>query len=583
MISSIKIIAYIKSGMRIYSAQITQTDGIVRTLAIADPDSFVFNLDQAIDEYGRTGQLSDRKIIEVNYQQIKNSKEILTAMFGVFSEVVGILFVLWLMSRIGVSLKAIQKMQNQGEDVGKNIKKYNVDKNIKVTFNDIAGCQNPKLEMKEFVDFLKNPEKYHKAGARLPKGALLGGPPGTGKTLMAKACAGESNVPFFYMSGSDFVEKYVGVGASRVRKLFEAARKEAPSIIFIDEIDAVGRQRSSMGGGERDSTLNQLLVEMDGFSSTDNVVVFAASNRTDVLDKALKRPGRFDRQIEFSLPNREERIEIYQIHLKGLKTAIPQETIAKKMSPLSANFSGADIKNVCNEAAIIAARSNKDAIDMIDFEKAIERVVGGLERLITMTPEEKKLIAIHESGKAIASWFLAYGPQILKMSIIPRSKTALGFSQYIPSDDKLQAEAVLRDKICATLGGRVAEEIFFNEVTTGAQKDLEKCYEIAYNIVTQLGMAKSLYNVRLHSNEYGVKSYSNKTNKLADDEMEMILMQEMDRCKKLILEHKDLVEKLADKLIAKESIDIIDIKEILGKRPFETEDSIRMALQDVSL
>jgi ATP-dependent metalloprotease FtsH len=252
---------------------------------------------------------------------VRSHKELSHKLFGVGVGVIQVLFILWFMRATGVNLKNLSKTMNRSDNFGKNIKKYNVEKGIKITFDNIAGCENPKLEMKEFVDFLKNPEKYHKAGAKLPKGALLGGPPGTGKTLMAKACAGESNVPFFYMSGSDFVEKYVGVGASRVRKLFEAARKEAPAIIFIDEIDAVGRQRSSMGGGEKDSTLNQLLVEMDGFSSKDNVVIFAASNRLDILDKALKRPGRFDRMIEFSLPNREEREAIYQIHLKGLVTS----------------------------------------------------------------------------------------------------------------------------------------------------------------------------------------------------------------------------------------------------------------------
>lgn len=394
------------------------------------------------------------------------------------------------------------------------IRKFDAEKNVRITFNDIAGCENPKLEMKEFVDFLKNPERFHQVGARLPKGALLGGPPGTGKTLMAKACAGESNVSFFYMSGSDFVEKYVGVGASRVRKLFETARKEAPSIIFIDEIDAVGMQRSSTGGGERDSTLNQLLVEMDGFGTQENVVVFAASNRTDVLDKALKRPGRFDRIIEFNLPTQEERRDILLIHLKGLYTALPHETIAKKLAPLTPGFSGAELKNLCNEAAIIAGRLSKRAIELIDFEKAIDRVVGGLEKKIQISAEEKKLIAIHEAGKAVASWFLKLAPSLLKISIIPRSKSDLGYSQYLSDNNQLQTEAELRDQICYKLGGRCAEEEFFGEVTTNAQKDLKSCYELAHNIVYKLGMSKSLYNVILSYNEYGMKSYSDKTNQV---------------------------------------------------------------------
>jgi AFG3 family protein len=445
--------------------------------------------------------------------QSRSGKEYFDFAFGITASIVQLVFLAWLMSRIGISLSQFSRM-NRDDSVSKSIKKFSVEKNLRVTFSEVAGCENPKLEMMEFVDFLKNPDKYHKAGARLPKGALLGGPPGTGKTLMAKACAGESNVPFFYISGSDFVEKYVGVGASRVRKLFEAARKEAPAIVFIDEIDAVGRQRSASGGGERDSTLNQLLVEMDGFSSKDNVVVFAASNRLDILDKALKRPGRFDRMIEFTLPNLEERAEIYLVHLKQIKTAEPHGLIAKKLAPLSTGFSGADIMNVCNEAAIIAARDTKLAVDLLDFEKAIERVLGGLERKGLMSAEEKKLIAVHEAGKAVASWFLPNGPTLLKLSIIPRSKSALGFSQYLPADEKLQSEPLLRDTICYQLGGRVAEELFFNEITTGAQKELEKCYEIAWNIVTQYAMAKSLYNVRLHTNEYGEKSFSQKTGRV---------------------------------------------------------------------
>lgn len=512
---------------------------------------------------------------------MRSHKELSHKLFGVGVGVIQVLFILWFMRATGVNLKNLSKTMNRSDNFGKNIKKYNVEKGIKITFDNIAGCENPKLEMKEFVDFLKNPEKYHKAGAKLPKGALLGGPPGTGKTLMAKACAGESNVPFFYMSGSDFVEKYVGVGASRVRKLFEAARKEAPAIIFIDEIDAVGRQRSSMGGGEKDSTLNQLLVEMDGFSSKDNVVIFAASNRLDILDKALKRPGRFDRMIEFSLPNREEREAIYQIHLKGLVTSQAHDIIAKKLSPLSTGFSGADIKNICNEAAIIAARASKLSIEIIDFERAIERVVGGLEKKITLTPEEKRLIAINEAGKAVVSWFLEYAPSLLKMSIIPRSKTNLGFSQYIPSDDKIQIEAALRDNICYKLGGRCAEEMFFGEVTTGAQKDLEKCYEIAHNIVTKLGMAKSLYNVRLHYNEFGQKAYSDKTNQQADEETEKIIKEELVRCKQILKEKKDLVDKLADRLIEKETLDIIQIKEVLGPRPKISDEALQKTIDDV--
>lgn len=436
------------------------------------------------------------------------------ARFGVLEAFIWFGFFIWLARGSSKFLSAVAKHSSRDGSNKQTIKKFDIEKNVLITFNDIAGCENPKIEMKEFVEFLSDPQKFHKVGARLPKGALLGGPPGTGKTLMAKACAGESKVPFFYMSGSDFVEKYVGVGASRVRNLFEAARKEAPSIIFIDEIDAVGRQRSGSGGGERDSTLNQLLVEMDGFGTQENVVVFAASNRTDVLDKALKRPGRFDRIIEFSLPSQEERRDILIIHLKGLFTALPHETIAKKMAPLTPGFSGADLKNLCNEAAIIAARSTKNSIELTDFEKAIERIQGGLEKKVGMTPEEKRLIAIHEAGKAVASWYLKYAPSLLKMSIVPRSKSDLGFSQYLTGDKHLQTEGELRDLICYRLGGRCAEELFFNDVTTSAQKDLQKCYEIAHNIVYKLGMTRSMYNFTLKYNQYGIKSYSDKTNEV---------------------------------------------------------------------
>lgn len=449
-----------------------------------------------------------------SYEQKRVSLEKFYAYFGNFGDLLRVFFVLWLMRYSGLFMKDLAKTALRENSQKMTFRKYNLEKNVKFTFNDIAGCENPKMEMKEFVDFLKNPDRYHKVGARLPRGALLGGPPGTGKTLMAKACAGESNVPFFYMSGSDFVEKYVGVGASRVRKLFEQAKKEAPSIIFIDEIDAVGRSRSSMGGGERDSTLNQLLVEMDGFGSKENVVVFAASNRTDILDKALKRPGRFDRIIEFTLPNSQERKDILMIHLKGLITAVPHEVIAKKLAPLTPNFSGADLKNLCNEGAIIAARLNKKFIEIIDFERAIERVMGGLEKKVTMSQEEKRLIAIHEAGKAVASWHLKLAPSLLKISIIPRSKSDMGFSQYLPTNDKLQTEAELRDLICYRLGGRCAEEAFFGEVTTNAQKDLQSGYNIAHNIVYKLGMAKSMYNVILSDSKYGYKKYSDKTNEV---------------------------------------------------------------------
>ena len=496
-----------------------------------------------------------------------------------------IVFVLWLMRRFGITLRRIAATQNEDQAGKTSVKKFSVEKGIKTTFHDIAGCSNQKLEMSEFVDFLKNPQKYEAAGARLPKGALLGGPPGTGKTLMAKACAGESGVPFFYMSGSDFVEKYVGVGASRVRKLFEAARKEAPSIIFIDEIDAVGRERQGSGNQEGDSTLNQLLVEMDGFNSRDKVVVFAATNRPDILDKALKRPGRFDRSIEFTLPNKEERVEIFKVHLRKIVTEERLEVISEKLAPICSGFSGADIMNLVNEAAIVAGRSSKLAVELEDFEAAMERVVGGLKKVVKLDEEENYQIAIHEAGKAVVSWYLKFTPALIKMSIIPRAKSNLGFSQYVEYEKKLQTEEELRDLICHKMGGRAAEEIFFNgDFTTSAQKDLRRCYEMAYRIVAEFGMSKPLYNIFLNVSRYGYKSYSEKTNTIADAEIQKIVDSEYAKCKELLLKNKDKVEKLAKLLVEKEMLDVLAIKEILGDRNHESDDvSVTQALKDVEV
>lgn len=503
--------------------------------------------------------------------------------FGISLHVLSLVFVFWLLRKFGFTLRRIAASQNEDPSSKTSVKKFSMEKGIKTTFHDIAGCANQKLEMSEFVDFLKNPQRYEAAGARLPKGALLGGPPGTGKTLMAKACAGESNVPFFYMSGSDFVEKYVGVGASRVRKLFEAARKEAPSIIFIDEIDAVGRERQGGGNQEGDSTLNQLLVEMDGFNSRDKVVVFAATNRADILDKALKRPGRFDRTIEFTLPNKEERVEIFKVHLRKIVTEERLEVISEKLAPICSGFSGADIMNLVNEAAIVAGRASKAAVELEDFEAAMERVVGGLKKVVKLDHDEKYQIAIHEAGKAVVSWYLKHTPALIKMSIIPRAKSNLGFSQYVEYEKKLQTEEELRDLICHKMGGRAAEELFFQaDFTTSAQKDLRKCYELAYRIVGEFGMSKPLYNMILHTSKYGLKSYSEKTNQVADAEIKKIIDAEYARCLELITRSKDKVEKLANLLVEKEMVDVLAIRAILGDRLHESDDvSVTQALKDV--
>jgi len=356
---------------------------------------------------------------------------------------------------------------------------FGEDKKIKTRFKDVAGNENAKMEIMEFVDFLKDPKKYQKLGARVPRGALLVGPPGCGKTLLAKAVAGEAKVPFITLSGSDFVEMFVGVGASRVRDLFKKARAKAPSIIVIDEIDAVGKKRhGKMGGGndERDNTLNQLLVEMDGFTTDTSVIVLAATNRADILDSALLRPGRFDRTIEITLPSIKERDQIFNVHLKKVKLneKLPREDYARKMSALTPGFSGADLKNICNEAAIIAARKNLSSVSIKEFEEATERVIAGIEKKLPLSELERRTVAFHEAGHAVAGWFLKYSAPLLKVTIIPRAKGALGFAQYLPDELSLYSKEQLEDMMVMALGGRVAEEIFFNRITTGASDDIKK-------------------------------------------------------------------------------------------------------------
>jgi len=355
---------------------------------------------------------------------------------------------------------------------------FGVDKKIKTRFKHVAGMEQAKIEVMEFVDFLKKPEKYKKLGAKIPRGALLVGPPGTGKTMLAKAVAGEAGVPFFSISGSDFVEMFVGVGASRVRDLFKKAKEKSPSIIFIDEIDAVAKKRHGKFGGndERDNTLNQLLVEMDGFSTEENVIILAATNRADILDAALLRPGRFDRQIEITSPNIDERAAIFKVHLKKIKLNAEKtrSEYAKKMATLTPGMSGAEVANVCNEGAIIAARNNLPSVGMKQFEEAIDRVIGGIEKKSLMTLEELRRVALHESGHAVAGWYSEYADPLLKITIVPRSKGALGFAQYLPAEVALKNKEELLDMIKTALGGRIAEEIFYDSVTTGASNDIEK-------------------------------------------------------------------------------------------------------------
>ena len=378
-----------------------------------------------------------------------------------------------------------------------NVQIYGTDKKIKTRFKHVAGMENAKVEVMEFVDFLKDPKKYKDLGASIPRGALLVGPPGTGKTLLAKAVAGEAGVPFLSISGSDFVEMFVGVGASRVRDLFKKAREKAPSIIFIDEIDAVAKKRHGKFGGndERDNTLNQLLVEMDGFSTEESVIVLAATNRVDILDSALLRPGRFDRQIEITSPTIKDRTEIFKVHLKKIKLN-PEKTreeYAKKMASLTPGFSGAEISNVCNEAAIVAARESLESVGVKEFEKAIERVIGGIEKKTIMTLEERKIIAYHESGHAVAGWFFEHSNPLLKITIIPRSKGSLGFAQYLPDEISLYSKDQILDMISVALAGRIAEELMFDgRVTTGASDDIKKVTQLATGLVTVYGMSPKM-------------------------------------------------------------------------------------------
>ena len=447
---------------------------------------------------------------------------------------------------------------------------------VKTTFKDVAGLEGAKEEIQEIVEFLKTPEKYTILGGKIPKGALLVGPPGTGKTLLAKAVAGEAKVPFFSLSGSDFVEMFVGVGASRVRDLFKQAKDKAPSIIFIDEIDAVGRARgkNNMSGGndERENTLNQLLTEMDGFGTNTHVIVIAATNRADVLDKALMRAGRFDRQIYVDLPDIRERKEIFEVHLAPLKKVegLDTEFLAKQ----TPGFSGADIANVCNEAALIAARNNKTAVDKQDFLDAVDRIVGGLEKKNKIvTTEEKRAIAVHEAGHATVSWMLEHAAPLIKVTIVPRGQS-LGAAWYLPEERLIVRPEQMLDEMCATMGGRAAEKVIFNKISTGALSDLEKVTKQARAMVTIYGLNEKLGNITYYDSsgqsEYSFsKPYSEDTAMTIDKEISTLIETEYQRAIKILEENKDKLEQLANILIEKEVIFKDDLQTIFGKRPFE--------------
>ncbi len=539
---------------------------------IGDPQSFEDKVNKAEEEY-----LADQEI-PIKYEKRQYwGREILGWLIPI-----GIMVLLWIF--------IMRRMSGGGAggqifNIGKNkAKLLDKDTKVDVTFDHVAGLQEAKMEVMEVVDFLKNPGKYTELGGKIPKGVLLVGPPGTGKTLLAKAVAGEANVPFFSISGSDFVEMFVGVGASRVRDLFKQAKEKAPCIIFIDEIDAVGRSRGrnmvTGGNDERENTLNQLLNEMDGFGTNNGVIIMAATNRPDVLDPALLRPGRFDRQISIDKPDIIGREQIFNVHLKQLK--LKEEVDANKLASQTPGFAGAEIANVCNEAALNAARKNKTYVDMEDFQDAVDRVIGGLEKKNKLiSPEEKEIVAYHEAGHAIVGWFLQYASPLLKVSIVPRGMAALGYAQYLPKEQYLYTKEQLLDTVCMALGGRVAEDIQFNRISTGAQNDLERITNIAYDMITTYGMNENIGSVSyVDRGDYNFKNqYSEQTAEMIDQEARKFIQNAYDRTKEVLEEKKDKLEKVAQALLEKEIIFQSDLEAILGKRPFSEKYSYDKALK----
>lgn len=456
---------------------------------------------------------------------------------------------------------------------------------VNINFGDVAGLDEAKVEVMEIVDFLKNPKKYTSLGGKIPKGALLVGPPGTGKTLLAKAVAGEAQVPFFSLSGSDFVEMFVGVGASRVRDLFKQAREKAPCIIFIDEIDAIGRARGKnmmMSNDERENTLNQLLVEMDGFGTDLGIIILAATNRPDVLDSALLRPGRFDRQISIDRPDLVGREAIFKVHLQPIK--ISESLDIHKLAEQTPGFAGADIANVCNEAALIAARKGKAAVDMSDFQDAIDRVIGGLEKKNKIiSPDEKEIIAYHEAGHAICGWFLEHAYPLLKVTVVPRGTAALGYAQYTPKEQYLYNTDQLMDQICMTLGGRASEDIFFGKISTGASNDLQQITKIAYSMITVYGMNEKVGNISYYDpsqENVFTKPFSEETGKMIDEEVRKLIDKAYQITKNLLIEKKAEVEKLAKELLKKEVLFKSDVEALIGKRPFEEKKALEIIVDE---
>lgn len=536
--------------------------------SIGSVESFEKKLDEAHDELG----IPQSERIPVAYtDEMPLSAAILS--FGPTILILGVLF--WMSRRAASSAGGQSGIFGMGKS---RAKKFNHETDIKTKFNDVAGMDEAKVEIMEFVSFLKDPGKYQQLGAKIPRGAILSGPPGTGKTLLAKATAGESGVPFFSVSGSEFVEMFVGVGASRVRDLFANARKTTPCIIFIDEIDAIGKSRAkqNFGGGndEREATLNQILTEMDGFNTSEQVVVLAGTNRPDVLDKALLRPGRFDRHIAIDRPTMDGRKQIFQVHLRKIVTNEEMGHLTGRLSALTPGFSGADIANCVNEAALIAARANATSVEMTHFEQAIERVIGGLEKKsVVLNPEEKKTVAYHEAGHAICGWFFKYADPLLKVSIIPRGQGALGYAQYLPAggnDVYLMNVKQLMDRMAMTLGGRVSEEIWFDTVTSGASDDFNKVTRMATAMVTEWGMSQKIGYLNYKDDEQRLhKPFSEETARNIDTEVRRIVDEAYKQCKDLLTEKKAEVQAIAEELLKKEMLVRDDLVRILGPRPFD--------------
>lgn len=522
------------------------------------------NMQGLLDQMEATGQFNGK----VKYE---NGSSISSYIWSFGPIVLLIVFWIWMMRRMSGRDSSGGGVFSVGKSKAKIFDK---DGPVQVTFKDVAGLSEAKTEIEEIVEFLKNPQRYTNLGGKIPKGALLVGPPGTGKTLLAKAVAGEANVPFFSLSGSDFVEMFVGVGASRVRDLFRQAKEKAPCIVFIDEIDAVGRARGrnpNMGSNdERENTLNQLLTEMDGFGTNSGVIVLAATNRADILDKALLRAGRFDRQIYVDLPDLNDRVAIFNVHLRKIKTddSVDVDLLARQ----TPGFSGADIANVCNEAALIAARHDKPSVTRQDFIDAVDRIIGGLEKRSKITTdEEKRSIAVHEAGHATVSWHLRYANPLIKVTIVPRGK-ALGAAWYLPEERQITPTQALLDEMCATLGGRAAEEIFLGHISTGAANDLERVTKQAYAMVIYYGMSERLPNLSYYDStgqEYGFsKPYSDERARMIDEEVSRIINEQYERAKEILRQHAEGHGKLADVLVTREVIFTEDVEKIFGKRPW---------------